>query len=424
LTYETALEYIHSVCWKGSRPGLERTEELLRLIGNPEKSLKFIHIAGTNGKGSTASMSANILKCAGYTVGLYTSPYIFSFNERMKVNGENISDSQLVEIVEFVKPFAEGMEDKPTEFELVTCIAFEYFKRQKCDIVCLEVGMGGELDSTNVIPSPVAAVITNIGLDHIEVLGDTVEKIAETKSKIIKHGTTAILYRNSESVECVIEKRCFEVGAKLIRADFDSVKSVSADLDGQVLNYKDFKNIKLSLLGKHQLKNCATVLALTEELINKGYHISRDDIYRGMETVSWQGRFEVVSHNPLFIVDGGHNPQCIEALIENVREYLNGRHLVVLTGVLADKDYEKMYSEMSEYATEFVTVTPPNPRALDSESLKKYLERLKKPVTACESIEQGVSLAKQKAGEDGVVLAYGSLYMVADIEYNAKKSFR
>jgi len=422
--YEKALEYIHSVCWKGSRPGLERTEELLRLMGNPEKKLKFIHIAGTNGKGSTASMSASILQEAGYTTGLYTSPYIFSFNERMRVNGENISERELIEVVEFVKPLAETMEDKPTEFELVTCIAFEFFKRRACDIVCLEVGMGGELDSTNVIESPVAAVITNVGLDHVDFLGDTVEKIAETKSKIIKEGTSAILYRNSESVEEVIEKRCREVGAKLVRADFDAARSVSADLDGQVFDYKDYKNIKLPLLGKHQLKNAATVLALVDELIEKGWNISRDNIYRGIEKTVWQGRFEVVAHKPLFIVDGGHNPQCIEALLENVREYLGNRKLIVLTGVLADKDYEKMYAEMSEYTEEFITVTPPNPRALDSKSLKAYLERFGKKATACETIEEGVRLAKERAGDKGVVLAYGSLYMVADIENYAKKSFR
>ena len=420
MNYTEALEYIHSVSWKGSRPGLERTEELLRLMGNPEKKLKFIHIAGTNGKGSTASMSANILMDAGYTTGLYTSPYIFSFNERMKVNGENIPDGELVEIVEFVKPLAESMEDKPTEFELVTCIAFEFFKRRGCDIVCLEVGMGGELDSTNVIESPVAAVITNIGLDHTEVLGDTVEKIAETKSKIIKDNTLAVIYRNTLGVEAVLESRCADVNAELIKADFDAIRPICADLDGQVMDYKNYKYLKMSLLGAHQLKNTAVVLELMAGLVSRGWKITEENIRRGIETVVWQGRFEVVNRKPLFVVDGGHNPQCIEALVENVREYLGSCSLVILTGVLADKDFESMYGEMSEYASEFVTVTPPNPRALDSKDLKEYLKRYGKPVTACETISDGVELAKIKAGETGVVLAYGSLYMVSDIEKYAK----
>jgi len=420
LTYESALEYIHSVSWKGSRPGLERTEKLLSLMGNPEKKTKFIHIAGTNGKGSTASMSASILQEAGYVTGLYTSPYIFEFNERMRVNGENITNDELVEIVEYVKPLADSMEDSPTEFELVTCIAFEFFKRKKCDIVCLEVGMGGELDSTNVIDSPVAAVITNIGLDHTDFLGDTVEKIAETKSKIIKEGTLAVVYPNCESVEAVIKERCREVNALYARADFDAIVPLHKDLDGQTFDFGEFKSLKISLLGNHQLKNCAVVLTLMRELVVNGWDISIDNIKNGLEKAVWQGRFEVVNHRPLFIVDGGHNPQCIESLIENVRAYLAERRLVVLTGVLADKDYESMYSEMSELATEFVTVTPPNPRALDCESLKKYLERFGKEVTSCESIEEGVRIAKKRAGEDGVVLAYGSLYMVGDIEKFAK----
>ena len=221
MNYEEALNFIHSVSWKGSRPGLERTKELLLLMGNPEKKLKFVHIAGTNGKGSTASMTANILKKEGYKVGLYTSPFIFTFNERMRVDGENITDSELCEICEFVKPKTEKMADSPTEFELVTCIAFEYFYRKGCDIVVLEVGMGGELDSTNVIDSPEVAVITNIGLDHTEFLGDTVEKIAETKSKIIKENSVAVLYPSGEGVEKVIKERCKTVGADFKKAEFD-----------------------------------------------------------------------------------------------------------------------------------------------------------------------------------------------------------
>ena len=208
MTVQEALTYIHSVCWKGSVPGLERTQELLERMGNPEKSLRFVHIAGTNGKGSTAAMTASILRQAGYTTGLYTSPYILRFHERMQVNGVEISDEELADVTEFVRPHAEAMADHPTEFELVSCIAFEYFKRKGCDIVVLEVGMGGELDSTNVIDTPEVAVITNIGLDHTEYLGDTLEKVASAKAGIIKAGGTAVLYRSTPSVEAVFENRC------------------------------------------------------------------------------------------------------------------------------------------------------------------------------------------------------------------------
>lgn len=422
MTYTQALEYIHSVSWKGSVPGLERTRQLLALMGNPEKKLKFIHIAGTNGKGSTASMSANVLFKAGYNVGLYTSPYIFEFNERMRVNGENIFNEELAEITEYVKPLAESMEDKPTEFELVTCIAFAYFYRHKCDIVCLEVGMGGELDSTNVIEPPVASVITNIGLDHTEFLGDTLEKIAETKSKIIKENSIAVLYPSEKEVEKVIEARCKAVNAQLVKADFGSVVPASTSLEYQAFNWKNLENIKLHLLGEHQLKNVATVLTLMETLRLKGFVITDEAIRQGIEGAVWQGRFEVVSRNPLFVVDGGHNPQCIEALVKNVKSYITSRPLIVLTGVLADKDYNSMYSEMSQLADEFVTVTPPNPRALSASDLAEYITSLGTKATPCNSIAEGVALAKEKAGERGAVLAYGSLYMVADIENYAKKA--
>lgn len=420
MTPEEALTYIHSVCWKGSIPGLSRTRELLEKMGNPQNQLQFVHIAGTNGKGSTAAMTASILRKAGYRTGLYTSPYIFRFHERMQVDGQCISDEELAEITEFVKPLAESMEDHPTEFELVTCIAMEYFKRHHCDVVSLEVGMGGELDSTNVIQSPLVAVLTNIGLDHTEFLGDTLEKICETKSKIIKPGTIAVTYREKPSVEAVIDARCKEVGAKWMPADFDSIHLVSASLEGQVFDWGPYLGIHLPLLGKHQLYNAAVVLTIVKALRERGLTISDEAMREGIASVSWPGRFELVARNPLFIVDGGHNPQCIEALVNNVRDYLGGKRLTILTGVLADKDYGDMYQDMAQYAAEFVTVTPPNPRALPAEELKTYLERFGKPVTACDTVAEGVALAKKLAGSDGVVLAYGSLYMVGDIEAAAR----
>lgn len=416
MTVQEALTYIHSVCWKGSVPGLERTQELLERMGNPEKSLRFVHIAGTNGKGSTAAMTASILRQAGYTTGLYTSPYILRFHERMQVNGVEISDEELADVTEFVRPYAEAMADHPTEFELVSCIAFEYFKRKGCDIVVLEVGMGGELDSTNVIDTPEVAVITNIGLDHTEYLGDTLEKVASAKAGIIKSGGTAVLYRSTPSVEAVFENRCKEVGAALVKADFDALHSISHDLSGQVFDAAGYPAIELPLLGEHQMKNTAVVLAAIGVLQSKGYHITEEQVRKGLATVSWPGRFEVLRKSPLFLVDGGHNPQCIESLTANIRSYLNGRPLTILTGVLADKDFHCMYSNVAPFAREFVTVTPDSPRSLSAVELKAYLEQFGKPVTAMDTIEDGVRKAMELAGPDGVVLAYGSLYMVGAIQ--------
>ena len=410
-----AIEYIHSFFWKGSIPGLERTQELLRRMGNPEKQLKFVHIAGTNGKGSTAAMTASILEKAGYKVGLYTSPYIYRFNERIQVNGEQIADEDVAAVTEYVKQFAEAMEEKPTEFELVTAIGFEYFARQNCDIVVLEVGMGGALDSTNVIDTPEVAVITNIGLDHTDYLGDTVEKIAETKAGIFKNNGHAVVYRGTPGVEAVYERICAERNISLKKADFHSLVLKSHSLEGQVFDCGSRKDLVLPLLGDHQLHNASVVLSIADTLIEKGGNISEDHIRDGIRDVSWPGRFDIVGRDPLFIIDGGHNPQCIDALVKNIRDYLANRKIIALTGVLADKDYGEMYRPMMPYIREFVCITPPNPRKLEATELAEHLRRVGATATPCETIAAGVKLAIQKAGTDGVVLCFGSLYTIGDI---------
>lgn len=410
-----AIAYIHSVCWKGSVPGLGRTQTLLAKMGNPEKKLKFVHIAGTNGKGSTAAMTASILRKAGYRTGLYTSPYIYRFHERMQVDGVEISDEDLAAVTEYVKPLADAMEESPTEFELVCCIAFEYFRRMQCDIVVLEVGMGGALDSTNVIEVPEVAVITNIGLDHTEYLGDTVEKIAETKSGIFKENGHAVVYRSTPSVEAVYERICEEKHISLKKADFDTLRLKSRSLEGQVFDCGQRKDLLLPLLGDHQLHNAAVVLAIADTLIAEGWSITEENIRQGIRDVRWPGRFDIVSREPLFIIDGGHNPQCIEALVKNIEDYLTGRRVIALTGVLADKDYADMYQPVMPLVQEFVCITPPNPRKLEADLLAQYLRQAGADAISCPSIASGVSKAMELAGKKGVVLCFGSLYSIGAI---------
>ena len=416
-----AIEYIHSVFWKGSIPGLERTQELLSKMGNPEKDLKYVHIAGTNGKGSTAAMTASILRKAGYRTGLYTSPYIYRFHERMQIDGEQISDEDLIEITEYVKPLADSMEHAPTEFELVCCIAFEYFKRKKCDIVVLEVGMGGEFDATNVIPVPEVAVITNIGLDHTDVLGSTLEEIALTKSGIFKEGGNAVIYRGVPSVEAVFESVCAKKNVSLKKADFDSLKLNSLDLFGQNFDCGNRKNIQLPLLGDHQLHNASVVLSIADTLIEKGWNISEENIYEGIRDVSWPGRFDIVCRDPLFIIDGGHNPQCLEALVKNIEDYLADKKVIALTGVLADKDYGDMYRPIMPLIHEFVCITPDNPRKMEAEDLAKYLQAAGAKATACASTHDGVRKAIELAGKDGAILCFGSLYSIGAIHDGLKE---
>ena len=416
MTLDEALRYIHEVCWKGTIPGLERIQALLDAMGNPERKCKFVHVTGTNGKGSTCAMVASILRKAGYKTSLYTSPYLIRFNERIQINGEQISDADICELTEYVKPFAESIFERPTEFEMVTAIGFEYFARHKCDIVVCEVGMGGEFDATNVIPAPEAAVICNIGLDHTEVLGDTLEKIAGAKAGIIKPGCDAVLYRERPSVEAVFEERCKALNAPLHKADFDSLHLLSHSLEGQVFDWERFHALRLPLLGEHQLHNAAVALTTARVLQKRGWKITDEQIREGIESVRWPGRFELMRKDPMFIIDGGHNPQCIEALVKNIRDYLPGRELTVLTGVLGDKDFHCMYRDVAQYAKEFITITPANARALTAEKLADYLRQFGKPVTACDVVADGVRLAIEHAGKDGVVLCYGSLYMIGDID--------
>ena len=415
MTLEEALHYIHAVCWKGSIPGLERINALLDEMGHPEQTLKFVHVTGTNGKGSTCAMIASVLRKAGYRTGLYTSPYITRFNERMQINGEMISDEELCAITAEIKPLADRIFEQPTEFEMVTAIAFAWFARRQCDIVVCEVGMGGEFDATNVIGAPEAAVLCNIGLDHTEVLGDTLEKIAATKSGIIKSGCDAVLYRSTPGVEAVVEQRCSEVGAALHKVDFAGLHLRSRSLEGQIFDFGGLTGLHLPLLGEHQLHNAAVALTTLSVLQKRGWKITEDDIRQGFACVVWPGRFQIIGREPLFLIDGGHNPQCIQALAQNITDYLPDRPLTILTGVLGDKDYHCMYRSVADHAAEFITVTPDNPRALTAQELAGYLSSFGKPVTACDTVDEGVRLAIDHAGKSGTVLCYGSLYLLGDV---------
>ncbi|MBR0367504.1 MAG: bifunctional folylpolyglutamate synthase/dihydrofolate synthase [Clostridia bacterium] len=416
MNLDEVLEYIHDVSWLRTIPGLERELELLDRIGNPHRGMKYIHVAGTNGKGSTAAMLQNILTHAGYRTGLYTSPYILRFNERIQVDGEQISDEDVCALTEYVRSHAEAMADHPSVFEVVTAVGFEYFKRQKCDIVVLEVGMGGEWDATNVIEDNEAAVIVNIGLDHTEVLGDTLEKIAKTKSGVVKRCCPCVMYRQEKVVEDVFRQVCREMDAPFFPADFDSLRPVSAGLAGQRFDWGDMKDLRLPLLGAHQLKNAANVLTAVQVLKNRGWSIPEAAVREGLSTVTWPGRFQLMAEKPLFIIDGGHNPQCLEALENAIRAYLPGRRIVFLNGVMADKDYGDMFNRLKPFARAFVTVTPANPRALSAQALSDYIrQNLDAPATPCDTVPDGVRTAVDLAGPEGVVCACGSLYMLGEV---------
>ncbi len=414
MTYDEALKYIHSVTWRGSKLGLDRTRELLSKLGNPEKKLRFIHIAGTNGKGSVSAMLASVLREAGYKTGLYTSPYILEFNERMQINGVSISNDELAELTGYVAAFADTMSDPPTEFELITAIAFEYFMRNGCDIVVLETGMGGELDSTNVINTPELAVITTIDYDHVRELGPTMRDIASAKAGIIKQNGKVLFYGENPEAEAVIRKKCAQMNASLTIPDFSGIINKEVSLDKLRFDFGTYKGISIPLVGMYQFKNAAMALSAID-IIKYNWNISDDAVYRGMANVKWRGRFELLLCSPLFISDGGHNPQGIQSAIESFKAQLPGKKAVFLLGFMADKDVEHMISLIEPVASEFIAVKPDNPRAMTAENLKERLLRFGKPVTACESVLAGVQTAIKHAGKDGIVFSLGSLYLYREV---------
>ena len=415
MTYNEALQYIHSICWKGSKLGLDRTRELLGKLGNPEKQLKFIHIAGTNGKGSCAAMLSSILEEAGYHTGLYTSPFINRFNERMQIDHQCIPDDELAELTEYIRPFADGMEDSPTEFELITALAMVYFARHKCDIVVLEVGMGGELDSTNIIDVPEAAVIMAMGLDHVKELGPTMADIARAKAGIIKEGGDVVIYGGNPEADPVFEEVCAKRSAKLHKADFSAIVPGPFGLDGQSFSYGAWKDLQIPLVGVYQMRNAAVVLETVQVLRGKGWHISDAAVASGLKNTRWPARFEVLRRDPVFIVDGGHNPHGIRATAESLQRLFPGKKFTFVTGVMADKDVESILGLIVPLADQFFTVRPDNPRAMSAEELADRIRAMGAKATPCESVAAGVARAVEAEGKDGVACALGSLYMSGDV---------
>ncbi len=430
MTYDEALFYIHSVSWKGSRPGLSRTRELCNRLGRPQDGLRFVHIAGTNGKGSVSAMLASILQASGYRVGLYTSPYILRFNERMQINGEPISDDELAEITSFVRPHAEAMADIPTEFELITGIALMYFARHKCDVVVFEVGMGGRLDSTNIIDGRTVAlsVITGIALDHTAFLGDTHKKIAAEKAGIIKQDVPVVfgglhpaVGERSISVDtaacaAVIRKRATAKNARYIEVDHTHLTVHRSGIFGSDIDFGERHDLHVSLAGLYQPYNAATVLTAADALRTRGFTISEENIRAGLSHVTWPGRFEVLCHKPLVIADGGHNPEGIDAVVASIASYFEGQRVYLLTGVMADKDYAHMINRMGTVASHAFCVRPQNSRALEPEKYAAAFEAAGIPAEAFDSVESGVRAAMAAAREDNATLVcLGSLYMYGDV---------
>ena len=412
MNYKETLEYIHAVSWTGSRPGLERISELLHKMGDPQDKLKFVHVAGTNGKGSFCAMLSSVLTASGYKTGLYISPYVKHFNERMSIDGEMISNGELSETVGYVKTFADEMQDKPTEFELICAVAFEYFYRNRCDIVVLEVGLGGRLDATNIIKTAELSVITGISLDHTALLGDTVEKIAEEKAGICKDGRPLLYGGRDGAAGEIIKRRAEECKCKFTETDYGTLKDVKYSLSGTEFSCGKEKGLKIKLLGSYQPYNAATVITAVQLLRREGYNISDSALRKGLLDTVWHARFERLSENPVIIFDGGHNPEGVSAAVESVKAYFGSKRVRVITGVMKDKDYSFISKKIGEVCCEVFTVTPDNPRALSAREYAEIFSSEGLESHACQSVGEAVSAALEKSLKDGApIVALGSLYM-------------
>lgn len=419
MNYDQAIEYIHGTSKFGVKLGLENVKTLLDLMGNPHKNLRYVHVAGTNGKGSTVAFIGSILVESGYRVGIYTSPFIQRFTERIRINNDEISKEDLARIASFVREKVEIMVSKgfnhPTEFEIVTAIAFQYFFEQDCDIVVLEVGLGGRFDSTNVIDDPLVSVITTISYDHMDILGDTLSKIAFEKAGIIKDGTNVVLYPQADEAEKVFEEVCKEKKAKLNKISFDVAKILGFSIDGQEFNYKEMKSLRISLLGKHQIKNAVTAIEAVSVLREKGYNITEDSIRKGLLKAKWPGRLEVLCRKPVFIIDGAHNLEGARALTGFLKEYFPQNKIVFIMGILKDKEYLSIIEEVVPYAKYIITVTPQNKRALPAKELSEIIKRYCNNIVTSDTIEGAVKKSLELTPEDGLICAFGSLYYIGEV---------
>ena len=416
MNYKESIAYLFSAPKITEQPSPETMRRLLAALGDPQAGRKYVHVTGTNGKGSCAAMLASVLRASKYRVGLFTSPHLYRVNERIQINGKEIADDAFAALMTEVRAASEKEQLTPKFFELVTAAALLHFARESCDIAVLEAGLGGASDATNVIGAPELAVLTNVGLDHTELLGDTVEAIAEEKSGIIKPGCNCVLYQQSESVTELVRARCETLGVRLHVPDFLSIGSEFDSVYGQSFTYKG-EPYAIPLPGDHQLRNAATVLEAAAALNERGWKLKQSDIEHGLYAVSWPARLELLRAEPLFLLDGAHNPQCAEALARNLLRYFSDQKRVLLVGMLRDKDCVSTLSKLAEAADEFVCITPDSPRAHSAEELKELLRPMDRPVTAAGSIREGIELATELAGEDGVVCAAGSLYSAGEIRY-------
>lgn len=418
MNYSETLNYIHSAQKFGPRPGLFRIRALLRTMGDPQKQYRCVHITGTNGKGSTAMMTTRVLMAAGYKVGTFISPYVDDFRERMQINGEMIPHEDLCRQMDRLLPCIAAIRSMghlhPTEFEMVTALALGYFSEQKCDIAVLEVGMGGRWDCTNVIDAPEVAAITPVALDHMKILGNTVEEIATDKCGIFKEGSIAVTCfdQNPEALS-VIHRYTEKLGIPLRIPDKAQLKIIYHGLDGNDIEYHGIP-FHISMPGEHQIQNALTVIEICHALRERGWTITDEMIQKGIASTRFGGRLEIIRQNPLCILDGGHNPNAADALVRMIKTELSGRRLITVMGMMEDKDTAFCASQLAKCSSVFIATQCSQPRAIAAEELAKIALPYTARVLWDSNLQNALYSALEIANPDDVILVCGSLYTLHD----------
>ncbi|MFI3210518.1 MAG: folylpolyglutamate synthase/dihydrofolate synthase family protein [Peptostreptococcaceae bacterium] len=439
MNYIDALDYISTTHRFGMKLGFERIEKLLELLDNPHKNLNIIHVAGTNGKGSTCSFISEILKESGYKIGLYTSPFLESFTERIRVNKENIDEDKVAEITSIIKEKIEIMKlegfDSPTEFEIVTAMAFYHFNYIKVDYVVLEVGLGGRFDATNVIEDSLVSVITPISIDHVNVLGDSLDKIAYEKGGIIKENGTVILYKQTEIATNIIKDICKDKNAKLIEVDFDEIKIIKSDIESQIFDYKNYKNLEISLIGNHQIKNSIVAINCIENLFSEELNkvantmeekmilsftqsMFENALRLGLKNTTWAGRIEKLNEN--IIIDGAHNEDGAKSLKDILDKNFEGKKLNLLIGMLEDKDINSVIEILVSNFQNIITTNVNNSRNIDSKDLSDMIKKYNESVISISNLDDALEYALNNTKEDEILICCGSLYLVGEIRSKLK----
>lgn len=424
MNYDEAIDFIHSTYKFGSKLGLDNITRLTELLGNPQDSYKIIHVAGTNGKGSTCNLIHDVLMASGYRTGLFISPYLEEFTERIQINKTHIDKESLSRITSLVKEKIEVMikegYNHPTEFEVVTAIGFKYFEEQKIDFLVLEVGLGGRFDATNVVKNSLVSIITSISYDHMQYLGETLEKIAFEKAGIIKEESNVVIYPQSDIIKDVIKEKAYDNECDVFEVNQNDYELISSDLSGQIFKYLkndvfNLTNVKINLLGEHQILNALTALRTLEILKKSGYNITEETISKGFSTCRFEGRFEIVNHKPLIILDGGHNINGIEHFAKAVEKYFNDKKIILFYGMLEDKNPNEVIDYLTGLSKEIYTLTPDNPRAMKAEAMAELIKQHSNiKVTPVPDTSKITEILKT-INKDEAVAFVGSLYMIGGV---------